>query len=148
MNDSCTAQQAVFSCNKQPKLKIFTNYDDTKICESRLARCIYAETLSSSLHAIEQLCVMVRNTNRDLMEISGDESVFESLNPNSRRHKELLINYDNPKFKICIRAVQNMKKLPDKIMNATRFHRTDTIPDWATAIGSIAEIDDLLFYKD
>lgn len=148
MNDSCTADQAVFSCDKQPKLKIFTNADVKSICESRLARCIYAETLSSSLHAVEQLCVMVRNTNRNLIEIANDKSVFESLNQNSPRHKYLLVNYEDPKFQICLRAVQNMKNLPDKIMNATRFHRADIIPDWATAIGSIAETDDLLFYKD
>jgi len=132
---------------KRPALRLFVNNDDATIATNRLARCVYAETLASSLAAVESLCVMIRNTGRPLAEIALDKSVFESLDRKSVRHKHLLVDHADPKFEMCLRAVKNMPHLPDNIRGATRFHRADELPEWARSIGSIAEADDLLFYK-
>jgi hypothetical protein len=132
---------------KKNSLKIFTNPDDKTINEWHLARCIYAETMAESLSSVEQLCVMVRNTGIDISELVNDETVFESLNKKSTRHKYLFVKYDEQKLQMCLRVVKNMKSIPDKIFGATRFHRSDVLPEWATSIGSIAEIDGLSFYR-
>ena len=133
--------------NPKPNLKLFVNNDDQSIAEHRLARCVYAETLASSLPAVEALCVMARNTGRPIGEIADDEDVFESLNPDSARHEYLLVKYDNPGFQMCLRTVKKINSIQDKIMGVTRFHRDDMLPEWAVSMGSVAEIDGLLFYK-
>jgi hypothetical protein len=132
----------------RPKLKLFVNDDLKSIAEHRLARCVYAETLGSSLLAVESLCVMIENANRPVGEIAEDEEVFESLKRNSGRHKHLLVNHDDPKFQMCLRAVKKIRRgvLTDNIFGATRFHRSDVMPDWAVSVGSVAEIDGLSFY--
>ena len=132
----------------KPELTLFVNDDDAEIATHRLARCVYAETLASSLAAVEALCVMIQNTARTDADIGADETVFESLSPKSSRHKDLLVEYDAPGFQMCLRAVRKMRKglLDDSIFGATKFHRADQMPDWATSIGSIAEVDDLIFY--
>jgi hypothetical protein len=127
---------------------LLTNNDDETISLHRLARCIYAETTASSLPAVEALCVMVRNTKRPIQDIASDSSVFESLDRNSAHHEYLSVSYDDPGFQMCLRSVRRMTvgQFPDNIMGATRFHRADMLPDWATSIGSIAEVGNLLFY--
>ena len=134
--------------NKKPDLKLFVNPDDESIAEHRLARCVYAETLASSLPAIESLCVMIRNTRRAAADIAEDESVFESLGKKSSRNKHLLVDYGDAGFQLCLRTVKKMHKglLADKIFGAKKFHRADEIPEWANSIGSVAEVDGLLFY--
>lgn len=134
---------------KRPVLKIFVNDDDNAIAESRLARCVYAETRASSLAAVESLCVMIKNTRRATEDIADDENVFESLAADSPRHKDLLVYHNDPGFQMCLRAVRKIKtdSIADNISGATRFHRADIMPEWATSIGSIAEVDGLVFYK-
>lgn len=133
---------------KKPELKLFVNDDIDSIAEHQLARCIFAETLASSLCVVEALCRMVQNTKRDIAEIANDKNVFESLSPASHRHKELLVDYNNAGFQMVLRCVRNMKKgiIQDKIFGATRFHRADIMPEWANSVGSISEIDNLFFY--
>ena len=134
--------------NSKPGLRLLINNDEASISIHRLARCIYAETLASSLTVVEQLCVMVKNTGRDIDDIASDSAVFESLSNKSARHKYLRVDYENPGLQMCLRSVRRMiaGQLTDKIMGATRFHRGDVMPDWATSIGSTAEIDNILFY--
>ncbi|MDR1826477.1 MAG: hypothetical protein LBQ49_02170 [Rickettsiales bacterium] len=132
---------------RKADLKLFVNDDDDAIAEYRLARRIYAETLGKSLAAAEALAVMARNTGRGIADIAEDENVFESLCPDSARHADLRVDSKSPQFQMCLRAVRNMAGLPDKIFGATRFHRDDIIPDWASGIGSVAEVDGLLFYN-
>ena len=133
---------------KKTELQLFVNEDDDSIAEHRIARCVYAESLASSLPAVEALCVMIKNTKRPIAEIANDESVFESLCKESTRHEKLLVDYDDKGFQMCLRAVRNMRNgiLADKIFGATRFHRADISPEWANSIGTIAEIDGLMFY--
>ncbi|MDR1026917.1 MAG: cell wall hydrolase [Rickettsiales bacterium] len=134
--------------HRRPELKLFVNENDGAIAEHRLARCVYAETLAASLPAVEALCAMVKNTGRPIAEIARDENVFESLRRESERHAALLVKYDDIGLEMCLRAVRRMLcgNLPDLTRGATRFHRDDQLPEWATALGSIAEIGNLLFY--
>jgi hypothetical protein len=132
----------------KPELKLFVNDDDESIAECRLARCVYAETLAASLPEVEQLCAMVRNTGRPPAEIAEDRGVFESLAKESSRHAALLADFRDPGFQMVLRTVRRMKAglIVDKIYGATRFHRADSLPDWATSLGSVAEIGSLSFY--
>ena len=136
------------------QLTLIKNNADAKDTLYKLARIIYAETRASSLPAVEALASMIGNIRtksmRQLSDIAADESVFESLDKKSPRNEDLLINSDDPKFQMCLRVVKRMSigQLQDNIRGAVRFHRDDCLPEWATGIGAIAEIDGLLFYRD
>ena len=132
---------------EKPGLTLFVNDDDENIAVHRLARCIYAETGAKSLAAVEALCVMARNTGRKIADLAADENVFESLRGDSPRHKSLLVDSQSPGFQMCLRAVKNMGALSDTINGAVRFHHADVLPEWATALGSVAEVEGMLFYK-
>lgn len=128
-------------------------FQDKKTTLVQIARIIYAETRASSLPAVEALASMIGNIYQksmcSLACIAADESMFECLLKNSARHSDLLIAEDDPKFQMCFRVAKRMVigQLPDSVRGAVRFHREDSMPDWATDKGSISEIDGLLFYK-
>jgi len=142
------SRSGVANDSNRPPLRLLVNDDDDEISINRLARCIYAETQAKSLPAVEALCVMVRNTKRPVRDIASDSSVFESLNKNSAHHEYLSVDYEDPGFQMCLRSVRRMMvgQFSDNIMGATRFHRGDMLPDWATASGSVSEVGNLLFY--
>jgi hypothetical protein len=141
-------RDSVAPIRERPELRLFVNEDDDSISEHRLARCVYAETLASSLPAVEALCAMIKNTGRPIAEICGDAGVFESLDKNSPRHESLLVGHGDPGFQLCLRMVRKIGRapIPDKTFGAKRFHRADAQPEWANSLGSVYEIDDLLFY--
>ena len=118
----------------------------------KLARVVYAETLGRSLVAAEALCSMIANlhykTGRALSDIAQDENLFESLHENSARHPAIDIDANRRDFQMCLRTVRRMANglLPDSVMGATRFHRTENLPEWAVNAGYIMEIDGMLFY--
>lgn len=128
-------------------------FQDEKTTLVQLSRIIYAETRASSLPAVEALASMIGNICKQSMcslaFIAVDESTFECFLKNSARHSDMLIAEDDPKFQMCLRVAKRMTigQLPDSVRGAVRFHREDSMPDWATDKGSIAEIDGLLFYK-
>lgn len=136
----------------QMQLTLIKNPDESKIVLYKIARIIYAETGMSSLGTVEALASMIANIctkeKRDFENIAKDKNIFDSLNKNSVRHKDLQINADDKNFKICLRATQKMLNglLPDSANGAVRFHHTDCMPDWAVSKGYITEIDNLLFY--
>ena len=79
----------------------------------------------------------------------SDENIFDSLKQNSFRHKYLNADIKNNRaMHMCLRVVERMTHggLVDTCFGATRFHHADEMPDWATSIGYIADIDGLLFY--
>jgi len=137
---------------KRPELVLIKNDDDAKIATYKLARIVYAETGASSLIVVESLCAMIKNlcvkTGRSFEDIANDKNIFESLSKKSAKHSDLLVDSKNSKFQMCLRTVKRMMsgQLPDPVMNATRFHRTENSPDWATTVGYVAEVDGLLFY--
>ena len=118
-----------------------------------IAHVVYAETCASSLDVIEALTSMIANralkTNQKIQDIISDENVFESLNENSAHHKYLFVDENEPRFQICVRTAQRMKRgmLGDKCRGAISFHRESVMPDWARSRGYIAELDGLLFYR-
>ncbi len=134
------------------QLTLIQNSDDAKIILYQLARIVYAETLATSLPAVEAMTSMIYNIhikrNKSFEDISHDKNLFESLNENSDRHKYLHVNADDKKFQMCLRTVQTMMhgNLRDYVFGATNFHHTNIMPDWARSRGYIAEFDDLLFY--
>jgi len=134
------------------QLTLIKNDDEAKIVLYKLARIIHAETRASSLPAVEALASMIGNLRcksiRQLEDIAADELIFESLDKNSVRHTDLLIDSADPKFQMCLRAVKRMTggQLPDSVRGATKFHRAENSPDWANTCGYVAEIDGLLFY--
>lgn len=133
-------------------LTLIKNEDESKIVMYKVARVIYAETLCSSLGAVEALASMIINlctvTGQSLSDVIEDKNVFESLNTDSTHHQYLSVDVNRRGFQMCLRIVQRMMigSLPDACYGATKFHRIELLPDWALARGYIAEIDDLLFY--
>ena len=135
------------------QLEIIHNPDESQIVLYKTARVIYAETYPTTLPSVEAIASMIRNimtqTNRDLIDVISDETIFDSLNANSPRHKYIDVDIKNNRaFQMCLRVVERMVHggLADTCFGATRFHRADEMPDWARARGYIADIDGLLFY--
>lgn len=133
-------------------LNLIKNPDESKIILYKIARVVYAETGASSLAAVEALTSMIANvcmkTHQDITDVINDKNRFESLNENSTRHKDLLVDAAKSGFQMCLRVVNRMLSgvLPDSCNGATRFHHDDVLPVWAMSIGYIDQIDGLLFY--
>lgn len=134
------------------QLTLIKNTDESKIILYKLSRIIYAETNGSSLVAAEALASMINNlsvkSQRNFSDIVKDKNIFNSLNKNSVRHQNLLVDSDNKQFQMCLRVVIRMVHgdLPDLCSGAVKFHHIDNIPKRATDQGYITEIDNLLFY--
>jgi hypothetical protein len=135
------------------QLEIINNPDESQIVLYKTARVIYAETYPTTLPATEAVASMIHNimtkTKRDLSDIISDETIFDSLNENSPRHKYIDVDIKNNRaFQMCLRVVERMVRggVCDTCFGATRFHRANEMPDWATSRGYIADIDGLLFY--
>lgn len=134
-------------------LEVICNPDERQKEIYTIARVIYAETYMPTLASVEALASLIKNitkqSNRNAIEIINDASIFNSLNPESNRHKYLEVDADNRVFQMCVRVVKRMmnNSWVDKCFGATRFHRVDEMPDWAVARGYIADIDGLLFYN-
>jgi hypothetical protein len=135
------------------QLTLIKNNDESQIAIYKIARIVYAETGGASLAAAEALASMIgnlcRKSLRQLSDIAEDKKIFPCLSEkNSAAHKRLFVNADDAGFQMCLRAARKMAagNLPDCVSGATRFHHADEIPDWATAVGYIAEVGGLLFY--
>jgi hypothetical protein len=133
-------------------LTLIKNPDESKIISYKITRVVYAETNASSLSAVEAMVSMIANicmtSKQELIDIIQNKDIFESLNDDFNRHKDLLVDATDRVFQMCLRVVQRMLNgdLCDKCCGATKFHRGELLPDWAVSRGYIAEIDDLLFY--
>lgn len=134
------------------QLTLIKNQDKSKYIPYKIARIVYAETHAKSLRVVEALTSMIQNfatvTGYSFDDILNDNSLFESLNENSVNNKLIYVEPTNRGFQMCLRVAMRMihGKLPDCCCGATRFHRDDCIPLWATSRGYIADIDGLLFY--
>ena len=134
------------------QLTLITNNDDTQIVSYKLARVVFAETEGKSLPLVEAMVSMINNIHvkygKTFEAISKDKELFECLNTESLRNKNLNIDANDRKFQMCLRAVKTMMRgnLPDSVFGATKFHHANIIPDWAMSRGYIAECEDILFY--
>ena len=134
------------------QLALINNPDESQIIIYKIARVIYAETYLPTLASVEALASMIKNitkqSNCGVADVIDDSDMFNSLKPESPRHKYLSVDAKTKAFQMCLRVVKRMMfgDLPDSCSGATRFHRADEIPDWAVARGYIADVDGLLFY--
>lgn len=133
-------------------LSIIRNTDTSAGLAYKIARIVYAETGAQSLTGVEALTSMIKN----LAEASGvcisnlisDKDIFTALSENSPRHARMHSVPTQRGFQMCLRIAKSMLRggLPDCCHGATRFHHSDTMPEWARARGYIADIDGMLFY--
>lgn len=134
------------------QLALIHNPDESQIIIYKIARVIYAETYLPTLASVEALASMIKNiakqSNRGVADVTDDADMFNSLQPESPRHKYLSVCATDRAFQMCLRVVKRMVfgDLPDCCSGATRFHHADEMPDWAVARGYIADVDGLLFY--
>jgi hypothetical protein len=133
-------------------LKLIKNTDESKIIAHKIARLVHAETNASSLTAVEALTSMIANrcaaTRQNPRQVIENRDIFESQSADSQPSQNRTDKSDERGFQMCLRTAQRMLNgnLPDSCCGAIRFHRSDTLPEWAVARGYIAEIDGLLFY--
>ena len=135
------------------QLEVIKNPNESQIWIYKAARIIYAETYPATLPAVEALASMIRNVmirdEQQLQEVISNPNLFDSLNESSLRHKYINdVVKDNRALQMCVRVVERMVHggLADTCFGATRFHRADEMPSWATSRGYIADVDGLLFY--
>ncbi len=134
------------------ELKVIKNTDPSRCGAYNIARAVYAETECVSLRAVEALCSMIFNlsraTGRAPLDVASDPNIFSSVNPDSPRHALMSVHSNNSGFQMCLRTVTRMLRgnLTDVCSGATRFHHDGDMPQWATSLGYVAEIDGLLFY--
>lgn len=133
-------------------LTLIKSSDEKKSIAYKIARVVYAETNARSLRVVEALTSMIHNlsisSGKTFHQIVSDKSLFEALNENSKNNKLTRVQPDNNGFQMCLRVAMRMLNgsLSDCCYGAIRFHREDTLPEWAMSKGYIADIDGLLFY--
>lgn len=133
-------------------LELIVNPDSGQTDVYKIARAVYAETGAATLAAVEAMCSMISNIankfNRAHVDVAADDTIFSALNPDSARYVRLQDAPTSRGFQMCLRVVRRMLTgaLHDTVYGAVRFHHADTLPDWATARGYIADVDGLLFY--
>ncbi len=134
------------------QLTVIHQTDENKKIIYKIARVVYAETKAKSLRAVEALTSMIQNlattSGFSFEQIISDNKLFESLNKTSTNNSFMNVKPTNKGFQMCLRVATRMIQgsLPDCCYGATKFHRDEILPDWATSIGYIADIDGLLFY--
>ncbi len=134
------------------QLELIKNPDASQGAAYKIARVVYAETGATSLSVTEAFTSMIANISRatgiapDV--IINDATLFPSLCPDNARHKLLGVAPDSRAFQMCLRVARRMLRgnLGDSCFGATRFHRTDEMPQWAMSRGYIADVDGILFY--
>lgn len=135
-------------------LEIIKNPNESQIVTYKVARVIYAETYpSTTLSSAEAMASMIRNImirdEQSVIDVISNKDLFDSLNEKSPRHEYINVDARNNRaLQMCVRVVERMLhgNLADTCFGATRFHRADEMPDWATSLGYIADVDGLLFY--
>lgn len=133
-------------------LSVICNPDEKSKEKYEIARTIYAETGAVSLRLVEAFASMIANAARACgvseIEIVRDAKKFQSRNTASPHHVRWNVPANSSAFQMCLRVTNQMLKrtLPDSCCGATRFHHEEELPDWAVALGYIADIDGILFY--
>ena len=111
-----------------------------------VAHLVYMETNAKSLRVVEALCSMIYNAAgkncENIRRVISDSKLFAHANSDS------VVDINSRGYQMCLRTATKMLhgNLPDSCNGATKFHHGDVIPDWATARGYVADIDNLLFY--
>lgn len=133
-------------------LSVICNTDEKSKEKYEIARTIYAETGATSLRLVEAFAGMIANIAHTYgvapIDVVRDTNRFQSRNATSPRHVLWNVSADSPALQMCLRVTNKMLRgtLPDSCGGATRFHHDAGIPDWATSLGYVADIDGILFY--
>ncbi|MDE5615422.1 MAG: hypothetical protein K2I81_01145 [Alphaproteobacteria bacterium] len=133
-------------------LSVITHPDEKNKDKYEIARAIYAETGAVSLRLTEAMASMISNAakkcGKSEIDIVRNQKIFRARYVSSSRHSGWYVNSDYEKFQMCLRVTQKMLNgtLGDLCCGATRFHHDDELPDWATSLGYVADIDGILFY--
>lgn len=134
------------------QLTLIKNSDELKYAQYKIARVVFAQTHAVSLRLVEAMTSLIANnaksSGRKFESVASDEKLFDVLNDSSPDKNLLFVDESNRGFQMCLRAAWRMLHgtLSDSCYGATRFHRADVIPSWATSLGYIADIDGFLFY--
>lgn len=118
----------------------------------KIARVVYAQTNAVSLPLVQAFTSMIQNlsnkTGQQIGTIIADSEMFPALQETDINHSRLYEPAESRGFQMCLRTALRMMSglLPDCCYGATKYHYSDTIPDWATSRGYIADIDGILFY--
>ena len=118
----------------------------------RIARVVYASCGAKTLPLVEAFTSMIKNcadkSGKSISNIIGDKNIFPVLEATHPEHIRLSVPADNRALQMCVRTALSMLSgnLSDKCYGATMFHHADTLPQWATSRGYIADIDGILFY--
>lgn len=133
-------------------LTVITNPDETSKDKYEIARTIYAETGATSLRVVEAFAAMIANAaakcGTSAIDVVRDPAIFDARYASSPRHARWHVSAASPAFQMCLRVAHKMLNgtLGDVCAGATRFHHDDELPDWAMALGYVADIDGILFY--
>ena len=133
-------------------MTLIKNTDMSASLAYRVARVVYAQTGARTLLGVEALTSMIKNISEKngvrIEDIIQNPDIFDALDSASPRHELLSEPANSRGFQMCVRTAARMLSggLTDICFGATRFHYSDTIPDWATSRGYIADIDGMLFY--
>ena len=134
------------------QMTLIKNPDASNALAYKIARLVCAESGANNLLGVEALTSMIHNlsvaSGVDIEHIIQDKNIFPVLDENSEHHIRMTEPATSRRFKMCLRVAQRMLSggLRDACYGATRFHHSDTMPQWAIARGYIADIDGMLFY--
>ncbi len=133
-------------------MTLIKNTDMSATLAYRVARIVFAQTGARTLLGVEALTCMIKNISEKygtpIEDIIQDKHIFDALDDASPRHCRMTEPANSRGFQMCVRTASRMLMggLPDICFGATKFHYSDTIPDWAMSRGYIADIDGMLFY--
>ena len=133
-------------------LTLIHNTDMSAGLAYKIARLVYAQTGATSLPGVEALTSMIKNLSDasgvSVADIISDKTIFDALSDISPRHSRTQVLPTDRGFQMCLRVAKRMLHggLADCCYGATRFHHSDTMPEWARARGYIMDIDGMLFY--
>lgn len=133
-------------------LTVISNSDEKNRDKYEIARTIYAETGAISLRVVEAFAAMIANAaskrGTNPINIVRDADMFGARCVSSPRNVRWRVEATSPAFHMCLRITTKMLNgtLGDVCSGATRFHHDDEMPDWAIALGYVADVDGILFY--
>lgn len=142
----------IFCLGEIMNFALIQNTDMSAGLAYKIARLVYAQTGAASLPGVEALTSMIKNLSNtsglSIADIISDKTIFDALSDASPRHSRTQVLPTDRGFQMCLRIAKRMLRggLPDCCYGATRFHHSDSMPEWARARGYIADIDGMLFY--
>ena len=136
------------------QMTLIKNTDTSSVTSHayKIARIVYAQTGAMTLPLVEAFTSMIKNISDKsgvaIIDIIQDASLFPVLMSDDINHNRIHVHANERAFQMCVRTAYRMLSggLGDCCYGATKYHFANTMPDWATSRGYIADIDGVLFY--